>query len=230
MNSPSKRPRLLHTAMDFTALLPRRPINHRSLNGVPPGDGGAVLVLPGIGHDDRQTARFRDGLKMLEYTPFGWELGRNWGPTARLMEGVGVRLARLAREHGSVRVVGFSMGGLFARFLAQSKPHLVRQVVTVCSPFGDPLHSAWFSVRPALPFWRDVDIGTLTYVVRLRPEMPWLAVYSRIDGVVGWRACLDETAPLNCVEVHVRHRQAMAETEVFAAVGRFLATGNVAAV
>ena len=182
-----------------------------------------MLVLPGVLHDDRQTQRFRDGLTMLQYKPFGWELGRNLGPTAYLMEGAGVRLARLARDHGPVRLVGYSMGGLFARFLAQSKPHLVRQVITVCSPFRDPLNSFWLPTKPALPFWRDVDIGTLCFMVRQTPPMPWAALYSRIDGVVGWRACLDESAPENCTELRVRHRQAMAETTVFAAVAHRLA-------
>jgi pimeloyl-ACP methyl ester carboxylesterase len=217
------RPPVLHTLLDFTAVLPRQRIGHRSLHGLPAGDGSPVLVLPGIMHDDRQTERFRDGLKMLDYTPFGWDLRRNFGPTAYLMEGVKVRLARLARDHGPVRLVGFSMGGLFARYLAQSKPQLVRQVITVCSPFADPLHSAWLPTGPALPLWRDVDIGTLCYMVRQRPPVPWSALYSRIDGVVAWQACRDETAMENCIEVRVRHRQAMHETQVLAAVARCLA-------
>jgi pimeloyl-ACP methyl ester carboxylesterase len=179
--------------------------------------------MPGILHDDSQTASFRDGLKMLEYNALGWDLGRNLGPTARLMEGTSVRLARVAREYGPERLVGFSMGGLFARFLAQAKPHLVRQVITICSPFADPLHSAWLPTGPAQAVWRDVDLGTLAYMTRLRPPVPWAAIYSRMDGVVAWQACLDDGAMANCIEVPVRHRLAMFETSVLVAVAKCLA-------
>jgi pimeloyl-ACP methyl ester carboxylesterase len=217
------KPALGLTLRDFLAYAPSQKIDHRSLQGCPEGDGSPVLVLPGILHDDRQTESFRAGLEMLQYRPLAWELGRNLGPTARLMEGTSVRLSRVAREYGPVRLVGFSMGGLFARFLAQAKPHLVRQVITVCSPFADPLHSAWLPSGPASAIWRDVDLGTLAYMTRLRPSVPWAAIYSRLDGVVAWQACRDEAVPEQCFEVPVRHRVAMAETPVFVAVAKCLA-------
>jgi pimeloyl-ACP methyl ester carboxylesterase len=223
MTTGRTKPPLGLTLRDFLAFTPAQKINHRSVAGCPPGDGGPVLVMPGILHDDRQTQAFRDGLKMLEYNALGWELGRNLGPTARLMEGTSVRLSRVARDYGPVRLVGFSMGGLFARFLAQAKPHLVRQVITVCSPFADPLHSAWLPSGPAQALWRDVDLGTIAYMTRLRPPGPWAAIYSRLDGVVAWQACRDEAAMENCMEVPVRHRVAMSETAVLVAVAKCLA-------
>jgi len=223
MTTGRTKPALALTLRDFLAFTPTQKIDHRSVQGCPPGDGSPVLVMPGILHDDSQTEAFRDGLKMLEYNALGWELGRNLGPTARLMEGTSVRLSRVVREFGPVRLVGFSMGGLFARFLAQAKPHLVRQVITICSPFADPLHSAWLPTGPAQALWRDVDLGTLAYMTRLRPAVPWASLYSRLDGVVAWQACVDEAAMENCIEVPVRHRLAMSETAVLVAVAGCLA-------
>src|SRR5580698_10421490 len=142
------RPGRWNTLRDYTALRPQQKLNPDSVRFCPPGDGSPVLVLPGNLRTDRQTARFRDGLTMLGYVPFGWELGTNWGPKTRLVEGVTSRLSALAKLHGPVRLVGFSMGGLFARFLAHARPPMVSQAITVCSPFRDPLDSAWLPLRP----------------------------------------------------------------------------------
>ncbi len=75
------RPAFGHTLMNFVALRPRRRIGHATVAGCPTGDGGPVLVFPGILRDDSQTAALRDGLQMLDYTPHGWGLGNNYGPT-----------------------------------------------------------------------------------------------------------------------------------------------------
>jgi pimeloyl-ACP methyl ester carboxylesterase len=222
MKQPRLRPPIGRTLLDFVSVGPRQRITHESIRGCPRGDGGPVLVLPGILRDDRQTASFRDGLHMLDYTPFGWELGPNYGPTRDLMDGAKTRLARLARDHGPVRLVGFSMGGLFARWLAHARPHMVRQVITVCSPFRDPLNSAWFPVGPLLPLFRHVDMEALAFMVQQTPPVPWGAVYSAIDGVVTTDSCWDPDAPERCVEVRVRHRLAQREAGVLNAVGRFL--------
>jgi pimeloyl-ACP methyl ester carboxylesterase len=223
MTEPRLKPPIGRTLLDFVAFGPRQRIDHGSIRGCPAGDRGPVLVLPGIFHDDRQTASFRDGLQMLDYTPLGWELGPNYGPTRELMDGVKVRLARLSRDHGPVRLVGFSMGGLFARWLAHARPHMVRQVVTVCTPFRDPLNSAWLPVQPFVQFWRHVDTEALAFMVQQTPTVPWAAVYSSIDGVVATEACWDPDAADRCTMVRVRHRVAMREASVLNAVGRFLA-------
>jgi pimeloyl-ACP methyl ester carboxylesterase len=193
------------------------------VHGCPPGDGGPVLVLPGILHHDAQTARFRDGLRMLDYAPFGWELGPNYGPTRPLMDGAVTRLARLSREHGPVRVIGFSMGGLFARWLAHARPHMVKQVITVCTPFRDPLNSAWLPLKPFTQIWRHVDTEALSFMVGQPPPVPWAALYSPIDGVVAWRSCMEPVDAVHCHEVRVRHRHAMAEASVLRVVATCLA-------
>jgi pimeloyl-ACP methyl ester carboxylesterase len=216
------RPAFGHTLMNFVALRPRRRIGHATVAGCPTGDGGPVLVFPGILRDDSQTAALRDGLQMLDYTPHGWGLGNNYGPTRDLMDGAKARLTRLYHESGPVRLIGFSMGGLLARWLAQCRPHMVRQVITVCTPFRDPLHAAWLPVAPFVGIWRHVDTEALAFMVAQTPPMPWAAIYSPIDGVVAPAACVDPAAPEHCVAVRVRHRTAMAEAEVLVAISRCL--------
>jgi pimeloyl-ACP methyl ester carboxylesterase len=193
------------------------------MRSCPSGDGGAVLVLPGILRGDRQTALFRDHLRMLGYTAHGWELGLNLGPRKVTLEALSRRVRDLAAAHGPVRIVGFSMGGLLARWIAQTRPAAVRQVISVVSPFGAPIDSAWLPLRPFLSAWSDVDIWGLAVVVGQTPRVPWAAIYSSRDGVVAWQACLDPAAPERCFEVPVRHRWAPREAAVFTQVAACLA-------
>ena len=217
------RPPFGHTLLDFASIMPRHRIGRGTIQGCPPGDSSPVLVLPGILHNDRQTERFRGGLQMLDYTPFGWNQGTNYGPTRQTMDGAITRLTHLHRDYGPVRVIGFSMGGLFARWLAHSRPHMVRQVITVCTPFRDSLGSAWLPLKPFIGLWRHVDTQALSFMVAQPPPVPWAALYSPIDGVVAWRNCMQPGAPDHCTEVRVRHRHAMAEASVLRAVADHLA-------
>jgi len=219
------RPTLRATLRDYAALRPFERLTPDSVRFCPPGSGQPILVLPGILRGDSHTRRFRDALTMLDYQPFGWELGINLGPTQTLIEGATVRLAKLAQAHGPVRVIGFSMGGLFARFLAHARPHLVSQVITVCSPFRDAVNSAWLPVRPLLGLWPHTDVGAMNYMVGQTPPVPWAALYSKLDGVVAWRNCQDQTAPGQCFEVKCRHKFAALEEGVLRQVAECLKEG-----
>jgi len=220
---PRRRPTRRQTLMDYAALRPREKLSFEVMRGCPNGDGGAVLVLPGIFRGDGDSRGLRDHLRMLGYQPYGWELGVNMGPTQVTLQRVALRLRRLAEQHGPVRVIGFSMGGLLARWLAQTRPAMVRQVITVCSPFAAPFDSAWLPVRPFMPLWGGVDLWALAVVVGQTPEVPWAAIYSRHDGVVAWEACMDARAPERCFEVAVRHRMALREAAVFRALAGVMA-------
>jgi pimeloyl-ACP methyl ester carboxylesterase len=219
------RPTLRHTLRAYVALRPDKRVGPDSVRGVKPGDNSPVLVLPGILRGDAQTARLRDALTMLGYRTHGWGLGTNWGPTGRLMEGLTATLSQLAREQGPVRLVGYSMGGLFARFLAHARPAQVRQVITVCSPFRDPVASAWLPLKPLLGLWRETDISAMSFMIGQTPPVPWAAIYSRVDGVVAWRSCRDPAAPDQCFEVRCRHKFAPVEEDVFKQVAACLAAG-----
>ena len=103
----------------------------------PRGDGHGVLVAPGLLATDTSTALLRRFLRRLGYDVRGWDLGRNRGPTEAVLDGLPRALAALAgRTGGPVSVVGWSLGGIYARELARQHPGRVRQVITLGSPFA----------------------------------------------------------------------------------------------
>lgn len=161
---------------------------------LPRGDGHPVLVLPGLTADDWSTLPLRGVLADLGYRVHGWRLGRNIGPTAKISAGIRARLADLHERYDQpVTLIGWSLGGIYARDLARESPHAVRQVITLGSPFkieryGDTrVHRVFNRFAP-----RHVERRTLPLEHGLGPlPVPTTAVYSRHDGIVSWRACLD---------------------------------------
>jgi pimeloyl-ACP methyl ester carboxylesterase len=211
------RPAIRRTAAEFSAYLfaPAAELRCEAA-----GDGGCVLVLPAIGRGDAYTARFRAALDAAGFRSAGWGLGVNLGPTARLLAGAAARTLELAAEHGPVDVVGFSMGGLFARWLALEHPASVRRIVTVCSPFREPLASAFLPVRPLAPLWAGAE--RLAVRVAARPPAPVTSIYTRRDGIVAWRSCIDPDAPEDCFEIDGAHVTIAQDPAVLSIVSRRL--------
>ncbi len=116
------------------------------LRMAPRGDGHAVLVLPGLAANDTSTRPLRRFLTDQGWDANGWELGHNHGPRPGAEEKMQNRLATLFRDSGrKVSLVGWSLGGVFAREMARREPDHVRCVITLGSPFaGAPRASnAW---------------------------------------------------------------------------------------
>jgi pimeloyl-ACP methyl ester carboxylesterase len=176
---------------DYGALLAASPV----LLASPRGDGHAVLVLPGFLAEDSSTATLRIFLRSRGYDVHGWRLGRNLGPTAAILSGMTACLTEMAaRTERPVSLVGWSLGGIFARELARAHPALVRQVVTLGSPFRladsrDSRAHAAFQRYSRL----HVDGATLPRREHLgRPiGVPSTAIYSKHDGIVPWEACME---------------------------------------
>src|ERR1019366_7023816 len=102
---------------DYGAMLASAPVLLRA----PHGDGHAILVLPGLLAEDGSTATMRRYLRSLGYAVHGWKLGRNLGPTPAILSGMTARLEALHRASGRpVSLVGWSLGGIFARELSRS--------------------------------------------------------------------------------------------------------------
>ena len=106
------------------------------LTRLPVGDGRPVLVLPGFTASDQSTAALRYVLARLDYSVHGWHLGQNLGPTQRIVDGLFARFDDLYQRHGNqpITLVGWSLGGLYARALATRKPDAVRHVISLGSP------------------------------------------------------------------------------------------------
>ena len=169
--------------------LPRLGLELRDLRREPRGDGSPVLVLPGFGADDRSTWPIRRFLTSLEHDARGWGRGSNVGDVPDSVERVGEMVTTLAAETGrSVSLVGWSLGG----YIARDHPGAVRRVVTLGSPvIGGPKYTTVASVAK-LRGW-DVDEIELQVEQRKKVplEVPVTAIFSRRDGVVAWRACVD---------------------------------------
>lgn len=192
---------------------------------IPHGDGRPVLVIPGFLCGDAATRLLRRFLTRLGYTSFAWRQGINWGPKA----GVRTRLLHRLREihdtyEQKVTIVGWSLGGYYARELACTRPDLVREVVTLGSPIhGNPATTAvWHAFRmlnrsnmPQLA-WGEIDFP--------QPEgVPTLAIFSKSDGIVPWRHCIPQRGCIgDSLRVRGSHIGLVANPEVMRLLGRHL--------
>jgi pimeloyl-ACP methyl ester carboxylesterase len=171
------------------------------LRWAPRGEPHPVLVLPGLMASDLSTRVLRTWLGRLGYPVVGWALGRNRGPTQEVLDELPRLVDRLAREHGtSVSIVGWSLGGIYARRLARRAPRQVRQVISLGSPFSLVGRSTEGS-RSARAYGRlapvpsGSDNGSSGGSLSRALPVPSTAVYSRWDGVVDWRACRQQPGP-----------------------------------
>jgi pimeloyl-ACP methyl ester carboxylesterase len=161
------------------------------------------MVVPGYATDDAWTARLRGFLDSIDYDVVGWSLGRNRGNVPKLIPAVVRQVENLAAESGGpVRLVGWSLGGYLVREAARERPELVERVITLGAPVvGGPSYTA--SAPGYVRKGYDLDEIKAQVEDRERQpiEVPVYAVFSRSDGVVAWRACIDRF-PNPLVEHH----------------------------
>jgi pimeloyl-ACP methyl ester carboxylesterase len=207
--------------------------------GVPRGDGGPVLLVPGFLAGDPSLATMAGWLKRLGYRPCRSRMRANVDCTTRALDRLEGELERLAERHGrAVAIVGQSRGGTMARGLAMRRPDLVHTVVTLGSPLTDqmaihPLVRVQVTALGALGtfgvpglFGRGCESGDCCAETREHASsafpagIRFVSVYSRTDGIVDWRACLDPDA--EPVEVRSSHIGMSVHPDVFRVVGRVL--------
>jgi pimeloyl-ACP methyl ester carboxylesterase len=208
---PGTRPR---AGLYFTeparglAELAALPLSAPWLAAAPRGDGHGVIVLPGLLATDRSTTLLRQFIRLLGYDVCGWNLGRNLGPTDTVLDGLPRALAACAaRAGGPVSLLGWSLGGIYAREMARQRPDQVRDVITLGSPFAlhDPGHSRAETFYRRRSHLHAVGVPTREQVALPIP-VPSTAVFSRLDGIVPWRSCIEpETALHENVEVRCAH-------------------------
>jgi pimeloyl-ACP methyl ester carboxylesterase len=167
------------------------------LDAVTPGStvgaGRPVLVIPGFYATDGLTGRLRAHLRKLDYRAHGWRLGRNFGLTDELLDALPARFDDVYASDGEpVSVVGWSFGGLLARWLAHERPGQVRQVVCMGSPWraeGERTRTTGMFERAAVK--HGLSDRAEAVVDALRKPLPVLctAIYSKTDGITNWRSC-----------------------------------------
>ena len=183
------------------------------LRFAPSGDGHPVMVLPGFLAGGGTTSPLRRFLKSKNYEPFCWGLGRNLGPLAIGPEGelLAQKLESIHRQmKRKVSLVGWSLGGIMARELAKRYPALVRQVITLGSPFGgNPrANHAWRIYQGVTG--QELDPATMQQEFRdlAQPPrgIPTTAIFSKGDGVAAWQTCVEKASPLtDNIEVYGSH-------------------------
>lgn len=165
---------------------------------LPAGDGHPVLFLPGLLADDHTFLPLRRTMRQLGYRTHGWRLGRNIGPTFAAMRGMEARIDDLADRYGRpVSVVGWSLGGVFARALARRRPEHVRQVITLGSPIR-MAHRGQTRAIGTFERFSHLHVERPDYPLEANEPpltMPATSLYSRFDGIVSWKACLDLPGP-----------------------------------
>ena len=199
---------LPRAAMEAAALAPTWPLLRRA----PKGDGHPVLVLPGFGASDLSTRILRSFLRDRGYHGHAWRLGRNLGPNPTTVAGLRERIAELAsRYNRTMTLIGWSLGGIYAREIARAAPSVVRQVITLGSPLR--LRDRQAS-NASLIFEAVTRAAPHPMLVELPPPeeerdplpVPSTAVYSRTDGIVPWHSCVEVgTGRCESIEVSGSH-------------------------
>lgn len=162
---------------DTTATLPR-------------GDGHSVIVYPGLIASDTATHLLRSRLAELGYDVHGWEQGRNHGLQRDVMAEIRSQLVHLCRKsERKVSLIGWSLGGLFAREVAKRRPDCVRLVITAGTPCSDfRANHAWKTYERLAEHKVD-ELPVETDLAAL-PPVPVTAIYSDMDGIVA-PECMD---------------------------------------
>lgn len=173
-----------------------------SLTSLPQGDGHPVIVFPGLGMSGAQTADMRGRLQQLGYVVYDWTQGvNNWPDTDfdEWLSPLGQHLEEVSADHGcTVSIVGWSLGGIYARELAKRHPALVRQVITLGTPRLEKSNSAEAE-------WAFSWLGTVTSSIddtlldslSTDPAVPSTSIYSQTDGVVAWQSCMRPESSLH---------------------------------
>lgn len=163
--------------------------------------GRPVLVIPGFMADDPLTARLRGHLGRRGYDPHPWGQGRNVGLIDPIIDGLLERFDEIAAAHPSeqVSVVGWSFGGLLARWLAHRRTDRVRQVVCLGSPWrADGERTRATRMFEASRRKHGLSDRARDIVDELRQPLPVraTAVWSRTDGIAHWKGCRLDDGPL----------------------------------
>lgn len=167
-------------------LLPRLFRIFGSTETLGPADGPPALVIPGFVAHDRTTEPLRRALAKVGWRVHGWKQGVNWGARADTVDRLKARIDRISPDR-PILLVGWSLGGLFARELGRAAPDRVRAVVTLGSPFsGDTKQNHVWRMYERIA-GHKVDEPPVPRITD-KPPVPHLALWSRKDGLIAPRA------------------------------------------
>jgi pimeloyl-ACP methyl ester carboxylesterase len=228
--SPFTAPSLaLMLAEPFRAMLDALG-SHVTAHPRPIGDGHPVIVYPGLGAGSMNTSQLRNFLRHAGFEASDWGGGVNIGHDGQFddwldLQAAAVRKVQDQHDGRKVSLVGWSLGGIFAREIAKHAPDAVRTVVTLATPFaalGDATRAG------TLYTLLNGDAGQFAPGIeeRLRasPPVPTTSIYSKSDGIVSWRGCIQKRSPTTeSVEVDASHLGMVSHPDVLRILANRLA-------
>lgn len=198
-------------------------------NAQPVGDGHPVVVFPGLGGAPFTTASLRRFLHESGFQAHDWGRGVNTGPDGEFdtwLDGLEQHVRELHAATGrKVSLIGWSLGGIYAREIAKRCPESVRQVITLGTPFA-----SMKGATHAETVYRLLNRGTSQLTPQMQerlrecPPVPTTSVYSKSDGVVCWQGCVEKTSRSSeSVEVGASHLGMVTHPQVLRIVADRLA-------
>lgn len=188
---------------EFAAMLAAMPWLAR----MPVGDGHPVVVFPGLGASDTSTLALRNFVRDRGYTTYPWKQGFNFGPRHGVLDACREHVQQIASRHREkVSLIGWSLGGIYAREIAKEQPAHTRCVITLGTPFaGHPRATNAWRFYEMVSGQRTHDAAMLAQI-RQPPPVPTTSIYSRTDGIVAWQCSLNAQAPhTENIEVQASH-------------------------
>ncbi|MFO1348378.1 MAG: esterase [Pseudomonadales bacterium] len=192
----------LRAPVEALSLLPTLPLLRKI---APRGDGQPVLILPGFLATDSSTYVMRRYLKRQGFNAYGWDLGRNAGLRHSTYLKLEQRVIEMYGQHQEkISLIGWSLGGIYARLLAHRLPEYVRQVITLGAPFnlaqpkstsdvGDVSSSLLKIYERLNPNASQDALFQGEPIWEIAPPVPSTSIYSEGDGIAAWRSCVDLT-------------------------------------
>lgn len=204
----SGKPRLVRLLGETQVLLePVRRVR-RKIAVAPSANPQVAMILPGFGAHPVRMRYLARHLEAAGHVTKRWGLGFNWGPTEEAFDQVEERLLRLHARHGrKVVLIGWSLGGLYAREIAKRRPEAVAKVVTMGSPFsGSPrANNVWRAYQ--FITGHSVDAPPIAAELRVKPPVETVALWSANDGVIAPRCAAgrpgerDRAVALRCTHM-----------------------------
>jgi pimeloyl-ACP methyl ester carboxylesterase len=176
------------------------------IGALPRGDGHAVVIFPGLAASHTSIEPLLRLCRRLGYAARDWGRGLNTGPRGDVLawlDDLAGHVEQLTAAHGGkISLIGWSLGGIYAREVAKRLDARVRQVITVGTPFAgkaEHTNAAWIYrlLNGRAPTFDE----TLMARLRMPPRVPTTSVFSRSDGIVAWQACMQDGGHgMRCVE------------------------------
>jgi pimeloyl-ACP methyl ester carboxylesterase len=182
------KPRLVRFLGEAQVLLEPLRRRRRQMAIAPAVNRQVVMILPGFGAHPMRMRYLARQLEAAGHVAKRWGLGRNWGPDAERFDALEARLLELHARHGQkVVLIGWSLGGLYAREIAKRQPQAVAKVISMGSPFsGSPrANNVWRAYQ--FITGHSVDAPPVAADLAAKPPVETVALWSANDGVIAPR-------------------------------------------